>query len=306
MSLLDPPPSFWEHVEELRSTLIKCLLAVALAAAAAFLCFDQIYPLITSPLKSQRPLTKSIVIKQRLKNSRGVEQTIQKPPGTMTSISKGSGFTEEGFVILPPDGVIEWEVEKDPTDLILLGPMEGIASSLKISLWTGLFLSSPFCSYFLLQFIFPALRRKEKLFALPFAFFSLLFLFLGALFAHTVTIPFTNDMLSRYNESMGLNFWTVSNYINYTIIMTLSSGIAFEIALILLFLVHYGKISEPALKRFRPISYVGAFVLSAFLTPPDIFTQICLALPLIGIYEIAIIYAKIRVYFLMKLLKNMD
>lgn len=306
MSLFDLPPSFWEHVEELRCTLIKCLLAVAFGTAASFLCFDQIYPLITSPLKSKSPLTKTIVVKQRLINSRGVEQKIQKPLGTIVNFSKGSGFTEDGSVILPPNGSIEWEMEKDSTDLILLGPMEGVISSLKISLWVGLFLSSPFCSFFLLQFIFPALHRKEKLIALPFAAFSLLFLFLGAAFAYTVTIPFTNNMLSRYNESMGLNFWTVSNYVNYTFIMTLSSGIGFEIALILLFLVHYGKISESALRRFRPISYVGTFVLSAFLTPPDIFTQICLALPLMGIYEIAIIYAKIRASFLMKLLENVD
>jgi sec-independent protein translocase protein TatC len=309
MSLFDLPASFWEHVEELRNTLVKCLFAIVFATAASFLCFDQLYPLITSPLKAPGPLAKTVVVKERIKNSGAFDQKIKKPAGKITYFSKNAGFTEDNFVTIPPYGVIEWETEKNQSDLVLLGPMEGMVASLKISLWAGLFLASPFCGFFILQFIYPALRSQERFFALPFAFLSLLFLFLGGAFALGITVPFTNQVLSRYNESLGLNLWSVSHYFDYTIIMILSTGVAFELSLILLFLVHYGKVSEDTLKRVRPIAYVGTFVLSAILTPPDIFTQICLAVPLAGIYEASIIYAKIRRHFVNRnllLLKNMD
>ncbi len=86
----------------------------------------------------------------------------------------------------------------------------------------------------------------------------------------------------------------MAHYLDYTLVLFLGHAIAFEISLLLLFMVHFGVLSLELLISKRRYMIVGAFIVGAVLTPPDVPTQLMLAIPLIGIYEIAIIYGKIR------------
>jgi sec-independent protein translocase protein TatC len=112
-----------------------------------------------------------------------------------------------------------------------------------------------------------------------------------------VTIPAANSYLLLFNANLGLNLWTLSNYLDYTFLLLIGNGIAFEIGLILLFLVHLGVVSAEFLASKRRHFIVIAFILAALLTPPEVMSQILLAIPLIGLFEASIFYAKLRGYF---------
>ena len=128
----------------------------------------------------------------------------------------------------------------------------------------------------------------------PFLSLSLLFLFAGFLFAFFLTIPIANHYLMSFNEEIGVNLWAFANYLDYTIILLLAHGLAFEICVVLLFLVHFGFLTAEKMRAKRSFFAVGAFILSAVLTPPDVLTQLMLAFPLIFLYEVAIFYAFLR------------
>lgn len=146
----------------------------------------------------------------------------------------------------------------------------------------------------MMQFIAPALQTKERRWMVPFVVLSLIFLSLGMAFSYFITIPLANQFLSSFNSEIGVNMWTLSSYLDYTIILLLSNALAFELCVILMFLVHFRKLSAEKLISMRRYAIVSIFIASAILTPPDIFTQFMLAIPLILIYELAIIYARLR------------
>lgn len=178
--------------------------------------------------------------------------------------------------------------------LILLNPLEGLIVSAKMSFWGGLVFTFPLWGFIVLKFIFPALKPKEKELILPFFFTTAIAALAGISLAIYFTIPMANTYLYSFNQQLGQNLWSLTTYIDYTLLLLFSHAVFCEITLGLLFLVHFGRISEQFLRKKRKIFIVLAFVLGAILTPPDVFTQILLAVPLIFLYEFAIFYAKFR------------
>jgi sec-independent protein translocase protein TatC len=231
---LDTPASFWKHVDDLRSTLIRVFIIIACGIGGSLFFYKEIL----------------------------------------------------NFLITPAVAV--------QNGLIVLGPIDGFATTLKTSFWVGLVITSPIWTFFIMKFIAPALHARERNWMVPFVALSLLFLSLGMSFSYFITIPIANQFLSSFNREIGINMWTLSSYLDYTLILLLSNALAFELCVILLFLVHYGRLSASKMIKGRRYAIVFIFILAAILTPPDIFTQFMLALPLTIIYEFAIVYAKIR------------
>ncbi len=178
--------------------------------------------------------------------------------------------------------------------LKFFSPLDGITSLFKLSFWLGLTVSSPYWLYSILQFITPALNQDQKTSLRPFWLLSLLLFFSGIAFAWNISLPYANAFLSSFNQNYGENMWGFSQYLDYTLFLTIANGIAFESAAILLFLIYLGNVTASGLSSKRRHSVVAIFFLSAILTPPDVFTQLLLAIPLMGLYELTIIYARIR------------
>ena len=112
--------------------------------------------------------------------------------------------------------------------------------------------------------------------------------------AYFITLPIANQYLSLFNSAIGQNSWTLALYVNYVLFLCMGHAIAAELALLLLILVHFRCLSAEWLISKRRHMIVAAFILGALLTPPDVLTQLLMAIPLIGIYELAIWYAKFR------------
>jgi sec-independent protein translocase protein TatC len=173
-----------------------------------------------------------------------------------------------------------------------MGPLEGFVLVLRVCFWLSLVLTAPLWGWFWLQFILPGLKNSERVILLPFLFYSLLFLSLGITLAYYVTLPVANQYLLFFNRSIGQNAWTLTHYVNYVLLLCLGHAIAAELTLLLFMLVHWRVLSPHWLMKKRRYMIVLAFILGALLTPPDVVTQLFLALPLIGAYEAAIWYAK--------------
>lgn len=181
--------------------------------------------------------------------------------------------------------------------LIMTSPGEGLTCTFRLCFWVSLACTSPFCLYRLLYFFLPAFEDGVKNLLLPFLIFSELFLMLGGLFAFYFTIPIANQYLFNFNQTLGMNLWSISHYLDYTLVLLLGNALAFELGVIGFFLVHLGLIDAAQLQAKRKLAIVCSFVIGALLTPPDVLTQIFMALPLIALYESVIFYGKLRFGF---------
>lgn len=179
-------------------------------------------------------------------------------------------------------------------NLVLLSPLEGFMAAMKISFWLGVFLTSPVWLFLLAKFFLPAMHRHERRLLIPFLVSSVILITLGVAFSLTVTIPISNIYLAAFNQGIGTNLWSLSSYLDYTLFLVLANGIAFESAVVGVFAVHLGLVSAKAFSTNRRMAILGAFIIGALLTPPDVLTQLMLAIPLIALYELLALYAKIK------------
>lgn len=256
--------TFWEHIDELRVTVIKILLVISLGTAISLLFYPQIFQILTYPhqqLSRSKDSHASFVV-ENLDRTRirkvSEGESIYNLPSHANTVSVSSEHVKKisnTSYLIPQGEYIDYDKVQPVSQLILLSPAEGLTTILKTSIWVGFVGTSPFWLYFILQFIAPALRSREKKFFFPFLAASLLFLAFGFAFAFYVTIPLANRYLLEINQTLGLNFWSLSQYLSYSILLLFANGLAFETSVILFFLVHYGWISAEGMRRKRKNRY---------------------------------------------------
>lgn len=184
-------------------------------------------------------------------------------------------------------------LQSNTPQLVLLSPLEGILMAFKVSFWIALVITSPIWLFVILQFVLPGLKKREKNIAISFAIATIAFATTGLIFAFYITIPLANEYLLSFNQNIGLNLWSLEHYLNYTLFLLIANAFAFELGAIGIFGVKLRYISLEMLVSKRRHAIVGAFVLGALLTPPDVLTQLLLAFPLIALYEGLILYARV-------------
>lgn len=276
---------FWEHVSQLRKTVLQ-MVGVLVFALIISLCFYQeILGFFTAPLHSEMGLHKLSVSRLEIANSTPEPALYQLAPNERLL---------EGSLTIPPGDKIIVEKVSPWNNLVVFGPIEGMLIALKVSFWTALVASSPIWLFLLLRYLLPALHPGEIGLLTPFLVLSTLFIAGGLLLAYKVTIPLANAYLAAFNDTIGTNLWSLSNYLDYTLFLLLANAFAFELAVVTLFLVHLGILSAEFLAGKRRYAIVAAFILGAILTPPDVLTQLMLALPLVLLYELALLYARFR------------
>lgn len=290
--------TFGEHLEELRKALIRAFVVIGIGFLVSLLSYTQIFDLLTLPLKAKQE--KSSTERQILKRERIVNQqnrpiyyTVSEDEFAVVGYSEGTRSISNYEFLLPAKGYIDIDIPEQQ-NLLILSPTEGIGTVIKTCFWMGLIATSPLWLYFIMQFITPALTQSERGLAFYFILSSILFLSIGVLFGFFVTIPIANGYLYAFNDSIGLNFWTLSHYLDYTIFLTLANGLAFESCVILFFLIRYDVLKLETMIKYQKHAIVLSLIIGALLTPPDIFTQLLLALPLIALYELLLVYALIR------------
>jgi len=166
----------------------------------------------------------------------------------------------------------------------------------KISVIAGLVLAFPIISFEFWRFIRPALYSKERRYARGSVFYITLLFVLGVLFGYYLISPLSINFLYNYKVSeMVQNIPTLNSYVGLVAAIVLASGILFELPIMVYFLSKIGLITPDFLKKYRRHSLVVILLLSGIITPPDIFSQIMVCIPLLVLYEISIVISR-RVY----------
>ncbi len=176
--------------------------------------------------------------------------------------------------------------------LSVLAPADAFVGYMKISLISGLVISSPWVFYQLWMFVAAGLYPNEKRyihFAVPFS--TVLFV-TGALFFIYVVAPISLAFFLKFGDIIGVSsIWTFQKYVSFVTVLMLVFGIAFQTPIAIFFLNRTGLVSVAALRGSRKYILLGVFIVAAISTPPDVISQVTLALPLYALFELGILLA---------------
>ncbi|MFZ2147145.1 MAG: twin-arginine translocase subunit TatC [Sedimentisphaerales bacterium] len=203
--------------------------------------------------------------------------------GTVVCLFLGSKII--AFIERPYIGVMGAEAR-----LQTLAPADGFISYIKIAFISGLILSSPWVFYQLWMFVAAGLYPHEKRYVHLATPFSAVLFITGALFFVMVVAPFTLGFLVKFNQrilGISSNF-TFANYISFVTMLMLIFGVAFQTPIAIFFLNKTGLVSIEGLHRSRKFVILLIFIVAAIATPPDVVSQITLAIPMYLLFELGI------------------
>lgn len=200
------------------------------------------------------------------------------------------GFKEKLFQILTQPLI---SVMKEGETLIYTGLPEAFFTFLKVSFLSGIMIASPVIIYQFWMFVAPGLYDREKRLLIPVVFLSTIFFVGGALFGYFIVFPFGFDFFLGFATETIRPMPSMKEYLSFSAKLLLAFGLVFELPLVITFLARLGIVSVPFLKKNRKYAILLFFIGSAILTPPDVVTQVMMALPLMLLYEISIVGARI-------------
>lgn len=179
------------------------------------------------------------------------------------------------------------------TTLLYTGLTDGLMIQFSLATLVALIITIPVCLWHIWAFIAPGLHKNEKQFLLPIFIISPLLFIMGAGFAFYVLLPFVFNFFIELNESANVPtvlMPAITGYLAFSIGLLKIFGLAFQLPLVMVLLNKIGLLSKQTAIKSRRYVVVGIFIVAAVLTPPDIVSQILLALPMLLLYEISLLF----------------
>jgi sec-independent protein translocase protein TatC len=201
------------------------------------------------------------------------------------------------FLLLYPfaDTLFEW-VSSPQRDLLPAGasmiaitPISPFLIPLKLALLAAFFLTIPYILYQVWAFVAPALYKHERRLVWPLMASSTLLFYLGAAFAYFLVLPTVFGFMAAVAPEGVLAAPDIGEYLDFVLTLFLAFGAAFEVPVATVLLIYTGVASRESLKAARPYVIVGAFVVGAILTPPDVLSQVMLAVPVWLLFELGLL-----------------
>jgi sec-independent protein translocase protein TatC len=184
-------------------------------------------------------------------------------------------------------------INQTPLELISIKIAGQFMTHIWVSIIAGFIIASPVVFYEFWRFIKPALYDNEKQHASGAVFFTSVLFLMGILFGYYLIVPLSIHFLGTYNVSGDVtNQINLKSYIGSVTSISLAAGVIFLIPIFSYFLSKVGLLTPQFMKTYRRHSYVVMLLLSAVITPPDIFSQIMVCFPLVFLYEIGIIISR--------------
>jgi sec-independent protein translocase protein TatC len=250
----DEEMSFLDHLEELRWRLIRSVVAIFVGAIVAFVFKDVIFSQIILAPRTPEFWTNRV-------------------------------FCQLGQYLNAPTLCINTK----PLEIISVKMAGQFNMHILVSLVIGLIIAFPYVFHEFWSFIAPALKSRERKYANGAIFFSSSLFLLGVAFGFFMIVPLTIHFLGSYSVSPDVtNTINLISYVSTITSVIFASGVVFELPVIIYFLTKIGVVTPEFLKKYRRHSIVIIVVLSAIITPPDIFSQVLVAIPLLVLYEISI------------------
>lgn len=185
------------------------------------------------------------------------------------------------------------EAMPDTSHLIYTGLPEGFLTHVKVALVAGIFIGSPFIFYQFWAFIAPGLYAEERRYIVPIALFSALFFICGAAFGYLLVFPMAFKFFMSYNTEYVVAMPKLSEYLDFSLQLLIAFGVVFEMPLVAFFLARMGVVTVKLMRRIQRYAILGIFIVAAVLTPPDVTSQLCMAVPLLILYEFSILVVKV-------------
>lgn len=247
--------SFLDHLEELRWHLIRSTLAIVIIGSVAFLMKDFIFDtVIFGPKKMDFPTYK-----------------------LFCDIATYFGF-DSAFC-----------AEKLPFTIQSRLMSGQFSAHIWTSIWAGFIIGFPYVLYEIWKFISPGLYEKERKNSRGFILIASMLFFMGVLFGYYVVAPLSINFLGTYQVSAEVtNEFDLASYISTVRASVIACGILFELPIIIFFLTKVGLVTPEIMKKYRKIALVIVLILSAVITPPDVASQIIVAIPVLILYQVSI------------------
>lgn len=177
--------------------------------------------------------------------------------------------------------------------MIATEPASTVFAPFKLTFFVALFVAMPYVLYQVWAFVAPGLYRKEKRFTVPLLGSSIVLFYLGIAFAYFVVFPLIFSFFVAFAPEGVENMTDISSYLSFVLTLFLAFGIAFEVPIATVLLCWAGLTTPEKLASARAYVFLGCFVVGMFLTPPDVFSQALLAVPVYLLFEVGIIMAKV-------------
>ena len=247
--------SFLDHLEELRWLLIRVTIAILVCATVAFFFSEFIFNEILFGPKNPNFITYNL----------------------FCELSQQFGLDKSLCV----------------TEINLPIQNREIGGQFSIHMWTsitvGFIISFPFLLWEVWKFISPALYDSVKKYAAAFIIVSSLLFFTGVLFGYYIIAPLSVQFFASYIVSPEINnAIDIGSYISLIKTSTMASGLLFELPIIIYFLTKVGLVTPQFLRKYRKYTLIIILILSAIITPPDIISQVIVAIPIMLLYEVSI------------------
>jgi sec-independent protein translocase protein TatC len=192
---------------------------------------------------------------------------------------------------------VDWlarPIQKSGNTLVFLAVTEAFWVQMKVALFLGLFIAAPAILWQVWRFVEPGLHRHEKKYAMPFVIIGSLLFIGGGAFSLLVVTPNAIAFLLSYARPGLQPMISIGNYVDFLVKFTLAFGAVFEVPLAMTLVARMGLVSPKAFAKNRKYAILGAFIAGAILTPtPDMVNQSLMAGPIILLYEIGIVAARI-------------
>lgn len=303
-----PVKSFLEHLEDLRWMLIKSVVAILIAMLVCLIAGNRLVAILTWPLNHSPAFGSfgSSVSTQIpvLLGTNVLGRVSSDMPGLAVA---GTNAPKYSALLLTPVAIgtnifLAAQLDTNAHASQVQGgpvlknytPLGGIMVALKLAIYGGLILSSPFLLYFIGQFVLPALKVKEKSLLFRVVAFGSVLFFIGVAFCYFVVAGVALMATVEFSKWMGFGAdeWRAEEYITFMCRFMLGMGLAFELPVVILTIVKIGLLNYQQLVRFRSYAIVGNLVIAAFATPSaDPFTMFLMAIPLQMLYEVSAIIA---------------
>lgn len=254
--------SFLDHLEELRWHLIRIVLSIVIAGSVAFIFSKWIFDVIIFGPKSMDFPTYKYLCK------------------LATFFNFDSTFCAESFPFSIQSRTMGGQFSAD----------------IWTSIYAGFIIAFPYIIYQVWRFVSPGLMENERKSSRGFIIVSSLLFFVGVLFGYYVITPLSINFLGTYSVSSEItNQFDISSYISLVRSSSIAAGFVFELPIIIYFLTKIGLVTPQILKKYRKYALVGVLIISAVITPPDVASQVIVAIPILILYQVSIYISAIVV-----------
>jgi len=249
--------TFLQHLEELRWHIIRSVVAVAVGAVVAFILKDFIFNQVILAPKNPDFITNRLLCR--------LADIVNAP------------------VLC---------INQQPLNLISIKMSGQFTTHINISLIAGLVLAFPYVFWEFWSFFRPALYEKERKYARGAVTAASLLFLTGILFGYYIISPLSINFLATYRVSdLVTNQINITSYIGSVTSVALSAGVTFELPIVVFFLARIGVITPEFMRKYRKHAIVVVLIIAAIITPPDVFSQTLVSIPLILLYEVSIFIA---------------